>query len=59
MNEQMKKSLLSKREEGNQRIRQAEADLYFLQGYQKAVEDMLQELEMKEPEEVKDQDGEP
>ena len=39
--DELKNSLLSKREEALARMKQAEADLYFWQGYLKSLDDLL------------------
>jgi hypothetical protein len=41
MDESVKNALLALREEGMTKAKQAEADLYYFQGYVKAIEDVL------------------
>lgn len=41
MSEQEKKSLISKRDEAIQKAKQLEADLYFIQGYIKALDEVI------------------
>jgi hypothetical protein len=54
MDEQSKQSLLAKREEGVTKLKQAESDLYYLQGYLKAIEDLIAESEAKDEDKVSD-----
>jgi hypothetical protein len=42
MDEQTRKSLLAKREEATAKLKQAEADIYFLQGYIRALDEQLE-----------------
>ena len=41
MDEQTKQTLLAKREEGTSKLKQAEADVYFFQGYLQAINELL------------------
>ena len=41
MSEQEKNSLISKRDEAIQKAKQLEADLYFIQGYIKALDEII------------------
>lgn len=42
MTEEEKKALILKRDEAIQKIKQAEADIYYLQGYAKALDELIE-----------------